>query len=144
MILLFNQMRYKLINHTADIGIKVRGKTLKELFENAAWSMFDIITDLDKVKARKLFKLNVEADDMDDLLINWLRDLLYKFNGENYLLKEFKVEKIEKSSLKGRIKGEKLNLSYHYLKREIKAVTYNSPKVKKKGEYWEAQIIFDI
>jgi len=106
--------------------------------------MFDIITDLDKVKARKLFKLNVEADDMDDLLINWLRDLLYKFNGENYLLKEFKVEKIEKSSLKGRIKGEKLNLSYHYLKREIKAVTYNSPKVKKKGGYWEAQIIFDI
>ena len=137
-------MKYEFINHTADLGIKVRGRTLKELFENAAWSMFDIITDLDKVKTRKLFKIKIKANDREDLLVNWLRDLLYKFNGENYLLKEFKVENIGDSSLEGKVKGEKLNLSYHTLKREIKAVTYNNPEVKKKDKYWEAQIIFDI
>ena len=137
-------MKYEFINHTADLGIKVRGKTLKELFENTAWSMFDIITNLDKVKARKSFKIKIKAIDREDLLINWLRDLLYRFNGENYLLKEFKVENIGESSLEGKVKGEKLNLSYHTLKREIKAVTYNNPEVEKKDKYWEAQVIFDI
>ena len=137
-------MKYKFINHTADLGIKVRGKTLKELFENAGWSMFDIITDLDKVKERKSFKIRIKANDKEDLLVNWMRDLLYKFNGENYLLKKFEVEKIGKSSLEGKVKGEKLNLSYHSLKREIKAVTFNNPEVKKKDKYWEGQIIFDI
>jgi len=137
-------MKYEFINHTADLGIKVRGRTLKELFENAAWSMFDIITDLDKVKTRKLFKIKIKANDREDLLVNWMRDLLYKFNGENYLLKKFKVEKIGKFSLEGKVKGEKLDLSSHTLKREIKAVTYNNPEVEKKDKYWEAQIIFDI
>ena len=96
------------------------------------------------MKTRKLFKIKIKANDREDLLVNWLRDLLYKFNVENYLLKEFKVENIGDSSLEGKVKGEKLNLSHHTLKREIKAVTYNNPEVKKKDKYWEAQIIFDI
>jgi len=136
--------KYKFINHTADVGIKVWGESLESLFENAAYSMFDILTELDKVKAKESLRVEIEGKRTDELLVDWLRNLLYKFNGEGYLLREFNIEEISKKGLKAKVRGEKLNLSRHTLKIEIKAVTYHGLEVKKTGQGWEAQVIFDI
>jgi len=136
--------KYKFINHTADVGIKVWGESLESLFENAAYSMFDILTELDKVKARESLGVEIEGKRTDELLADWLRNLLYKFNGEGYLLREFNIEEISKKGLKAKVRGEKLNLSRHTLKTEIKAVTYHGLEAKKTGQGWEAQVIFDI
>ena len=136
--------KYKFINHTADVGIKVWGESLKSLFENAAYSMFDILTELDKVKVKESLGVEIEGKRTDELLADWLRNLLYKFNGEGYLLREFNIEEISKKGLKAKVRGEKLNLSRHTLKTEIKAVTYHGLEVKKTGQGWEAQVIFDV
>ena len=136
--------KYKFINHTADVGIKVWGESLESLFENAAYSMFDILTELDKVKAKESLRVEIEGKRTDELLVDWLRNLLYKFNGEGYLLREFNIEEISKKGLKAKVRGEKLNLSRHTLKTEIKAVTYHGLEVKKTGQGWEAQVIFDV
>ncbi len=135
---------YEFINHTADLGIRVRGNSLRELFERAAWAMFDILVELKGVKLKKIKQIEIEGEQIDELLVNWLRELLYKLNGEGYLFREFKVEKLNEQGLKAKVKGEKLNLSHHQLKTEIKAVTYHGLKVKKKGNIWEAQVIFDV
>jgi len=136
--------KYEFINHTADLGIKVWGNSLKELFENAACSMFDIMAELDKVRTRYFLDVEMEEERTDELLADWLRNLLYKFNGEGYLLKEFNIEEISKKGLKAKVGGEKLDLSRHILKREIKAVTYHDLAVKKTSQGWQAQVIFDI
>ncbi len=136
--------QYKFINHTADLGIKVWGKSRENLFENAAWSMFDIMADLSKVEARDLIKVRIGQENIEELLADWLRDLLYRFTGEGYLLKDFKVKKINSQGLEAEVKGERLDLSRHSLKREIKAVTYHELEVKKTPKGWEAQVIFDI
>ena len=136
--------KYKFINHTADVGIKVWGESLESLFENAAYSMFDILTELDKVKAKESLGVEIEGKRTDELLADWLRNLLYKFNGEGYLLREFNIGEISKKGLKAKVRGEKLNLSFHTLKTEIKAVTYHQLEVKKTAKGWEAQIIFDV
>jgi len=136
--------KYKFINHTADLGIKVWGKSRKNLFENAAYSMFDIMADLSKVEARELIKIRIGQENIEELLANWLRDLLSRFTGEGYLFKEFKVEKIDSQGLEAQVKGERLDLSRHSLKREIKAVTYHELEVKKTSKGWEAQVIFDV
>ena len=136
--------QYEFINHTADLGIKVRGLSLKELFENAARAMFDLIVDLDTVKTRNQITIEIKGDELEELLANWLRDILYRYNGDEYLLKEFKIEKISPEGLKARVRGEKLDMSRHSLKREIKAVTYHDLKIKKLNHEWQAQIIFDI
>ena len=98
--------KYKFINHTADVGIKVWGESLQSLFENAAYSMFDILTELDKVKAKESLGVEIEGKRADELLADWLRNLLYKFNGEGYLLREFNIEKISKKDLKAKVRGE--------------------------------------
>ncbi len=136
--------KYKFINHTADVGIKVWGESLESLFENAAYSMFDILTELDKVKVKESLGVEIEGKRTDELLADWLRNLLYKFNGEGYLLREFNIEEISKKGLKAKVRGEKLNLSRHTLKTEIKAVTYHGLEVKKTGQGYEAQVIFDV
>jgi SHS2 domain-containing protein len=136
--------KYKFINHTADVGIKVWGESLKSLFENTAYSMFDILTELDKVKVKESLAVEIEGKRTDELLVDWLRNLLYKFNGEGYLLREFNIEEIGKKGLKAKVRGEKLNLSRHTLRTEIKAVTYHGLEVKKTGQGWEAQVIFDV
>lgn len=136
--------KYKFINHTADVGIKVWGESLESLFENAAYSMFDILTELDKVKVKESLGVEIEGKRTDELLADWLRNLLYKFNGEGYLLREFNIEEISKKGLKAKVRGEKLDLSRHTLKTEIKAVTYHGLEVKKTSQGWEAQVIFDV
>ena len=136
--------KYEFINHTADVGIKVWGESLESLFENTAYSMFDILTELDEVKVKESLGVEIEGKRTDELLADWLRNLLYKFNGEGYLLREFNIEEISKKGLKAKVRGEKLDLSRHTLKTEIKAVTYHGLEVKKTGPGWEAQVIFDI
>jgi len=98
--------KYKFINHTADVGIKVWGESLESLFENTAYSMFDIIGELDKVKVKKSLRVEIEGKRTDELLADWLRNLLYKFNGEGYLLREFNIEEISKKGLKAKAGGE--------------------------------------
>lgn len=136
--------QYEFINHTADIGIKVRGFSRKEMFENAARAMFDLIVDLDTVKTRNQMTIEIRGEQLEELLADWLRDLLYRYNGDKYLLKEFKIEKISPRGLKARVRGEKLDMSRHSLRREIKAVTYHDLKIRKLNRQWQAQIIFDI
>ena len=135
---------YEFINHTADLGIKVRGLSLKELFENAARAMFDLIVDLDTVETRNQMTIEIRGEQLEELLADWLRDLLYRCNGDQYLLKEFKIGKISLGGLKARVGGEKLDTSRHSLRREIKAVTYHDLEIRKLNRQWQAQIIFDI
>ncbi len=136
--------QYEFINHTADIGIKVRGFSRKEMFENAARAMFDLIVDLDTVETQNQMAIEIRGEQLEELLADWLRDLLYRYNGDKYLLKEFKIEKISPRGLKARVRGEKLDMSRHNLRREIKAVTYHDLKIRKLNRQWQAQIIFDI
>lgn len=135
---------YEFINHTADLGIRVSGLSLEELFENAAWAMFDLIVDLDTVEVRDEATVEIRGEEREELFADWLRDLLYRCNGDKYLLKEFKIEKISPRGLKARVKGEKLDMSRHSLRREIKAVTYHDLEIRKLNHHWQAQIIFDI
>jgi len=138
------KIRYEFINHTADVGIKVWGESLESLFENAAYSMFDIIGELEKVKVKESLGVEIKGARTDELLADWLRNLLCRSNSEGYLLREFNVEQIDKKGLKAKVGGERLDLSRHALKTEIKAVTYHGLEVKKAGQGWEAQVIFDV
>ena len=106
--------------------------------------MFDILTELDKVEVKESLGVEIEGKRTDELLADWLRNLLYKFNGDGYLLKEFGIEEINENGLKAGVRGEKLDLSRHTLKTEIKAVTYHGLEVRKAGQGWEAQVIFDV
>ena len=136
--------KYHYIDHTADLGIKVFGLTLAELFENAAFGLFDNIANLEKVNPNSEFNVEVQATDREALLVNWLSELNYLFLTRKELFKCFQVNEINDEHLTAIVKGEKLDLERHEIYTEVKAVTYHKLYVKETDQDWEAQIIFDL
>lgn len=136
--------QYELIDHTADVAIKAYGKTLSEAFENAAKGMFDIITDSSEIENIGQYDIELEADNLEQLLVDWLSDLLFLNSANNLVFGFFKVEIDEKKNkLSAKVFGEKFNISKHKIGAEIKAVTYHMLEVKNKKPY-HVQVLFDI
>ena len=135
---------YELIEHTADVGIKAYGKNISEAFENAAKGMFDIITDKSEIEAVGEYKIHLEAQDLEQLLVDWLSELLFLNSAKNLIFSFFKVELDEKNnSLSADVFGEKYNIPKHKIGMEIKAVTYHILEVRNKRPY-HVQVLFDI
>ena len=135
---------YHTFDHTADLGLIVTGKSTGDLYENAAVAVFDIITDLGRVEARETRRISVEGDGLEDLLINYLREILYLYNGERWLLKEIRVIRADDNMLEAEARGEPLDGRKHEIRKEIKAVTYHQAQVRKMKTGWEARVIFDV
>lgn len=135
---------YELIDHTADIGVKAFGKTISEAFENAAKAMFAIITDKSEIESIGQYNIELSAPDLEQLLVDWLSELLYLNSARNLVFGWFKVEIDEKQKkLTAKVFGEKFNLKNHKIGAEIKAVTYHMLEVKTKRPI-HVKVLFDI
>jgi len=135
---------YELLEHTADLGIKVWGTDLNELFIHSAKAMYELIASPKNIKPEELFEVKIEAQDRDQLLRDWLSELLYYFNVKNILLCSFSITDIEDTSIVSTVKGEKIDPKRHDLMREIKAVTFHSLNIEEEYNKLATDIIFDI
>lgn len=138
--------RYEIIPHTADIGVKVFGEDLKQLFENAAFGMFSIIADLDGLKRENSISLEIEstAENYEELLVAWLDELLYNFYIKQMIFFDFDVIKIESRYLSARVYGRHIGDNRNRLKTEVKAVTFHQLKIQEGQDGFVTQVIFDV
>lgn len=136
--------KYEQFPHTADIGVKIYGSSLKELFENAAFAMFDIIADLEGLNASIEQKIEVKAANYEELLVAWLDELLYNFYTKSIIFFKFEIEALGEGSLKARAFGRPVGANRNRLNTEIKAATYSDLKIKKTADGYEVSVIFDI
>jgi SHS2 domain-containing protein len=134
--------RYKLIEHTADIGLIAYGNTLAEAFGNAAFGMFSIIAELDNVLESQNRCIELKSTDQESLLFEWLNRLLYYFDVDLLLFRSFKVNMLSGNRLTAICKGEKYDRLRHKLKTGVKSATYHMLKVD--GAKNEVQVIFDV
>jgi SHS2 domain-containing protein len=135
---------YKQLDHAADVGIMVWGDGMKSLFINSARAMYDMITDIRAIKPVVSFHVQATGMDMEELLKNWLSELLYYFHTKDILLVDFDIKDISGNNIVSSVSGEGIDRKRHILKREIKAVTYHNLKIAKKGNRFQTDIIFDI
>ncbi len=135
---------YRVFDHTADLGVEVFGETEKALFMNGAFAVFDLLADLRSVRSKEAYPISVEGADREDLFVNYLREVLYLFNGKRVLLKKVLIEEMDDRHLRGTMRGETFDPGRHRLKREIKAVTYHRVEVRHRPGGWRARVIFDV
>ena len=135
---------YHLIDHTADFGIQVFGTDSRELFTNAALALFDVITEMDELNGDDSCDITSSGEDWSDLMINWLREILYLWNGREMLVKSVQVLSLSEHNISAKIYFDAYLPDRHTIKTEIKAVTYHQIQVKRSPSGWKAQIIFDI
>ncbi len=137
-------MPYELIDHTADIGIRVTGQTIKDLFETAAHAMFEQITDTTQLQGKHTKSIHVKGIDRPDLLINWLRELLWYWTIDNCLIKQATIIEMPDDQLRAKVTYDEFDLKTHEILKDIKAVTYHGISVDQTDAGWEAMIIFDV
>jgi SHS2 domain-containing protein len=136
--------RFKVIDHTADVGIIAYGKDLKEAFANAAYGMFSQIADLRGVKGEVEREVTIQSSDREALLVDWLNELLYLFDVDRIIFSRFDITELSQNSLKARAYGEKMDISRHKLKTSVKAATYHMLRVDEGKNGVEVQFILDI
>jgi len=134
--------RFRLIEHTADMGLVAYGKSLAEAFANAAYGLFSLIVEPNKVKEKESRKVTVQAQDTESLLFNWINELIYIFEVERLLFKRFDITEFTGRSLEATCWGEKYDPSRHQLKTGVKSATYHMLKVD--GKKNRVQVIFDV
>lgn len=136
---------YEFFEHTADVGVKAYGKDLGEAFGNAARGMFAILTK-SEVKEVGEFELHLEADDLEQLLVDWLSELLYLYEVDELLFSAFDVsiEKDEEGAIKllGKTRGERIDKEKHEITTAIKAVTYHMIEVNEEEGF--VKVLFDV
>jgi SHS2 domain-containing protein len=137
-------MDYRVFDHTADLGVKVSAATMEELYAGAAFTLFDLLADLSTVRAGIVREIVVEGEDPADLLVNFLREILYLWNGGGFLVKTCSVREAKPQRLKVLLRGEFFDQARHRIKQEIKAVTYHQASVSETDEGWAARVVFDV
>lgn len=134
-------VRYEVLEHTADVGLKAYGGSLEEIFASAARGMFALMTDIATVRPTGEVQVAVTAPDRESLLVDWLTELLFVHERDGVFLAEFEVA-IENHRLEATVRGEEIDPDRHPLDTEIKAVTYHMIEVNPEAGY--AVVIFDI
>ncbi len=134
---------YETFEHEADMGIRGSGETLEEAFENGARAMFSIMLDLVGVEPEEKVEISCSAPDRETLFVEWLNELLTQASLREMVFSDFKIESLEKDSLRGYAYGERLDKKKHRLKVEVKAATYSMLKVYKNEKY-VAQCVVDV
>ncbi len=136
---------YKILDHTADIGIEVWGKTKEEALANTVEAMFDLIADSESINAVQERQIAISGTDTADMLINLLREALYLFHNQAWLCKHCEILELTDGKVVAKVAGEPYDAKKHQLKMEIKAVTYHTLKIEQvAGKGWRARVIFDV
>ena len=134
--------RYRLIEHTADIGLIAYGGSLAEAFGNAAYGMFSIIAGLRAVREVESRQVELEGKDMEALLFDWLNTLLYFFDTDSLLLRRFDISELTENRLQATCYGERYDPSRHRLKTGVKSATYHMLNIDRGKN--RVRVIFDI
>ncbi len=135
---------HEIFEHTADVGIRARAGSLNDLFADAARGLFSVMMENpDAVQARQEMTLSVRGENVEELLHDWLAELLYTFHGQRLVLAEFQVQ-IGPMGLTATVRGEPIDLKRHAIDVEVKAITWCGLKVEQRGAEWMAEVIVDI
>jgi len=130
------------LNHTADLAIRVEAESLEDLFITYARAMFDTMVG-GRLEERITQTLELEANDEGELLLDWLKELLFLFERDGFIPIKYELN-IMDNRLKARIVGDQFDPHRHTAHLEIKVPTYHRFSIKEDSGRWEGRIIFDV
>lgn len=135
---------YRLLDHTADMGIEASAGALNDLFLAAARGLLAIAFGNSPPRvAREEVVVALEAGDVEELLVSWLNEILYLMVQRSFCPAEFSIETIDDRHLKGRVAGEVCGEGREPV-REVKAATYHRICVRREKDHWQARVYVDL
>jgi SHS2 domain-containing protein len=138
------QAGFRLLEHPSDLGIEGSGSTIGEAFEQAALGLMAVIAVPETIEPLDERVVELDAEDVESLLVRWLSEILYLYDGEDYLLKEANIDSISPTNLRARLLGERYQPEKHTLKLDVKAVTYHQLSIETKNDRTTVRVFLDI
>lgn len=143
---------YDMLEHTGDVYIRARGRTLVELLENSGLALFDTMVNTQKVEPRKVKEVVAKGFDLESLLYKWLEELLILYYSENLVCSRVEVEKVTvvktgedfEYAVLGRAYCEEFDHDKHEPRVEVKSPTYSLMRILKTENEWIAYFVLDI
>lgn len=141
-------MPYEFFSHTADLGIRVTASSREELFIEAAKALTKaLVENPEAIQAVFKREVTLSADRLDDLLYDWLSELLYLVDAQRIVFNQFEVTMTggPPFHLRAVMWGEPIDRQRHTLHLEVKAITYHRLRVEQTPEgHWEAEVVADL
>jgi SHS2 domain-containing protein len=137
-------LKYKVIDHTADICVRVFGNSLEEIFVGSSKAMMEIITDVERVNPSREILIRARGENYEELLVRWLQEILYLHEAKKMVFKDFEIKIENRTRAVGKAYGEKIDLDRHEFYSSIKAVTYHNLKIISSKDKYRVDIVFDI
>lgn len=129
--------------HGADIGVRGKGATKAQAFEQVALATTAILTDPSTVKPLQTIRIECDAPDEELLLAEWLNRLIYEMSTRKMLFSRFSV-RLDGAHLEATAWGEAVDRDRHHPAVEVKGATYTSLRVAQEDGQWVAQTVVDV
>jgi SHS2 domain-containing protein len=136
--------KYSVLEHTADLGLRVRGETLEQLFVHAAEAMLHCMIRVEPFEPVKTVPVGLDGRDWEDLLVRWLGEILYWFQGEKRVTIRARISSLSSRRLEGMLDTISYDPTHQEILCDIKAVTYHQIAVLEQNGVWEATVILDV
>ena len=137
-------MSWETFEHEADVGLIVRGGDGAELYANAGLALFDLVCELERVEERARYSVAGAADNVEALLVEWLNELVYLFEGEGVVCRRFAFPSWEETEFRAEGFGEPVDPDRHDPRDLVKAATYHGLSVARLRDGYEARVILDV
>ena len=135
---------YQLIDHPADLGIEANGQSLSEAFEQAAIGLMSVILDVELVQCRNSRAISLQATDLAHLLVKWLAEILYLYDGMKFAAARFQIDELTSTSLAAKVFGEPFSEDRHVTRLDVKAITYHQLLCEENDTGARVRVFLDI
>src|SRR5690349_18274267 len=135
---------FEILEHPADIGFRAFGSSLAYLYANAAVAMLSIAGDPSAAEPRAEYPISVESGDREGLLVDWLNEVLYWYDGKLIAFRGFRVSMITEIRIDAVGRGEPRDPERHRAHLIVKAVTYHQLRIMERDGQWIAEVYVDI
>lgn len=138
-------MAYKFLEHTADALFEIKAKNIEKIFSDSGKALTEIQVNIKKVRKKIKYEINLKSDNLEQLLFNWLSELIFVKDTKQLIFSKFdvKIEKNKEYILKAICYGEKIK-KQHEQKADAKAITMHEFKLWKENSFYKARVLVDI
>ena len=136
--------RYEELDHTADVQLRIFGADERELFANAAFALADKTVDLSAVHGRQAVEVEASGADIEETLVNFLSELLYRYNAGHFISRECRITELSPTRVRSVCTGEPFDASRHEARAEIKAVTFHDVRITHTADGLEVTLTCDV
>jgi len=140
-------MPYAFIDHTGDVAVHVEAPSLEALFVDAARALSAVLVEGEDPRPRTQLPVTLEAGTPELLLVDWLNDLLFRFDVDGFVPLESDVRLVDTDQgwrLDATLRGEPFDPARHRVRVLVKSVTYHALEIVTSANGVETQIVFDI